>query len=454
MERDQLRKSLGYVLTALCAATIVASIIPAALANGTQRTIAFFNIHTKETLRVVYKRNGRYQTDALKRINWILRDWRRDISTNMDPRVIDLAWEIHKELGSRAPIHVISGYRSPKTNAMLRRTRGGQARRSQHILGKALDMHFPDVPVWRLRYAGLIRERGGVGFYPRSSKPFVHIDTGRVRHWPRMGRYELALLFPSGKTLHVPRGGKPITRDDTVIARQRHTQLASRVAAYHDARRHGRPQTVVAALTPSLIGPFRTSVTAAIEPPRPQLAVRPPLLLQQPRRVARPNHPIQQLDISDRDALSRLAAFAAAYTPADRLADRSPRKSAVQPTPLRLPSRSEPRTIGHLIAGTDAAKLQELLRATWISSPSYDEEHPEEPPADLEPAQITKAPLDEHKQAALTHFIRSHILDDGELPRLSSLPMRRERQEARIASALVLDSSPTSMPDRFDPSKR
>ena len=88
---------------------------------------------------------------------------------------------------------------------MLRKTKGGQARKSQHILGNAVDVHFPDVPVKRLRNAGLIRQYGGVGYYPTSAIPFVHLDIARVRHWPRLPRQELALLFPSGETKHVPR---------------------------------------------------------------------------------------------------------------------------------------------------------------------------------------------------------------------------------------------------------
>ena len=87
------------------------------------RTLAFYNIHTKETVTATFKRGGRYLPDGLKQVNWALRDWRRDEPTTMDPKLIDLLWEIHADVGSRAPIHVISGYRSPATNAMWNRKR-------------------------------------------------------------------------------------------------------------------------------------------------------------------------------------------------------------------------------------------------------------------------------------------------------------------------------------------
>ncbi|MDA7947159.1 MAG: DUF882 domain-containing protein [Hyphomicrobiaceae bacterium] len=187
-------------------------------AEENSRTLTFYNIHTKETLAITYKRDGEFDPEGMKQINHIMRDWRRDESTKMDPKLIDTIWEIYQELGSEKPIHLISGYRSKKTNERLRRRRGGQARKSQHILGKAADIHFPDVDVKRLRNSALVREAGGVGYYPKSGIPFVHVDTGRVRHWPRLPRQELALLFPEGKSKHVPRDGRPITPKDSRIA--------------------------------------------------------------------------------------------------------------------------------------------------------------------------------------------------------------------------------------------
>lgn len=183
-------------------------------ANASERTLTIYNIHTKETTTVTFKRNGKYIPEGLKKLNYVLRDWRQNEPTEMDPELLDLLWALHHDLGSKEPIHLISGYRSEKTNNKLRRTRGGQAKKSQHILGKAADIHFPDVSIKTIRNSALVREIGGVGWYPKSGIPFVHVDTGRVRHWPRLPRMELAALFPDGKSQHVPTDGRPITLAD------------------------------------------------------------------------------------------------------------------------------------------------------------------------------------------------------------------------------------------------
>lgn len=191
-------------LTMVCA-SVYYSALPRAMARGEARTISLFNPRTKENLTVTYKRDGRYDEAALGKINYLMRDWRLDRPTRMDPALIDLLWELHEELGSNKPIHLVSGFRSAKTNAMLRRRSRGVAKRSMHINGRAADVFFPDVPVRKLRESALLRERGGVGYYPRSGKKgFVHIDTGRVRHWPRMNPIALASLFKNRGTKHRP----------------------------------------------------------------------------------------------------------------------------------------------------------------------------------------------------------------------------------------------------------
>jgi uncharacterized protein YcbK (DUF882 family) len=217
-----------------------------------QRTLSLHNIHTKETLTTVYKKNGKYVPEEMQKINWILRDWRKGESTTMDPELIDLLWEVHTELGSKEPIHIISGYRSRATNNMLRRTVGGQASQSRHILGKAADVHFPDIPVKLLRYSALIREKGGVGFYPTSNIPFVHMDIDRVRAWPKLPRAELALLFPSGRTRHVPQDGRPITLADVREARAKQTDLLAQISEFHDYRKRPRTPVMTASLMPPL----------------------------------------------------------------------------------------------------------------------------------------------------------------------------------------------------------
>ncbi len=195
--------------------------------SESHRVISLYNIHTKETLTVLYKKNGRYIPSAMKRIYHLMRDWRRNEPRRMDHKLIDLIWSLQTELKPKGPVHLISGYRSLKTNNMLRRTRGGQAKRSRHILGKAADLHFPGVPIKKLRHAALRRQIGGVGYYPTSALPFVHVDTGRVRHWPRIDRIELAMIFPDGRTRHVPRGG-PLRPRDLRIARARLARMKAR----------------------------------------------------------------------------------------------------------------------------------------------------------------------------------------------------------------------------------
>lgn len=173
------------------------------------RALKLYNVHTHEKQTIVFKRGGRYDASGLKKINYILRDWRKNQPTKMDPRLLDLIWEVYQKSGSRDYIHVVCGFRSPSTNAMLkgRSRRSGVAEKSQHMLGKAMDFYIPDVRLGKLREIGMKFQVGGVGFYPKSGSPFVHMDVGGVRAWPRMPRRELARIFPDGKTLHRPAEG-------------------------------------------------------------------------------------------------------------------------------------------------------------------------------------------------------------------------------------------------------
>jgi uncharacterized protein YcbK (DUF882 family) len=183
-----------------------------ATANGDTRSLSFRNTHTNEKLTITYKVNGRYDDEALKKLNHVLRDWREDQATSMDPHLLDLVWDVYREVEATEPIAIVCGYRSPGTNAMLRRRSSGVAKFSQHMLGKAMDFYIPGVPLEKLREAGLRASRGGVGFYPSSN--FVHLDTGSVRHWPRMPEAELAKVMAKG----------PIT---AVASRKTDTKVAS-----------------------------------------------------------------------------------------------------------------------------------------------------------------------------------------------------------------------------------
>ena len=181
-----------------------------ATALNETRTLSFHHTHSDEDLTVTFKRDGRYDEEALKKINHFLRDWRSQESTTMDRHLFDILWEVYRDVDGKKPIQIISAYRSPATNAMLRRRSSGVARFSQHMLGHAMDFYIPDVPLEQIRAAGLRLQRGGVGFYPTSGSPFVHLDTGSIRHWPRMTHDQLARVFPDGRTVHLPSNGGPM----------------------------------------------------------------------------------------------------------------------------------------------------------------------------------------------------------------------------------------------------
>ncbi|UWU70226.1 DUF882 domain-containing protein [Bradyrhizobium sp. NC92] len=196
----------------LAAALLLAaagSVHDAAALNET-KTLSFHHTHSGEDLTVTFKRDGRYDEAALKQLNHFLRDWRTQDETVMDRRLFDILWEVYRDVDGKQPIQIISSYRSPATNAMLRRRSSGVARASQHMLGHAMDFYIPGVPLEQIRFAGLRLQRGGVGFYPTSGSPFVHLDTGSVRHWPRMTHDQLARVFPDGKTVHLPTDGVPL----------------------------------------------------------------------------------------------------------------------------------------------------------------------------------------------------------------------------------------------------
>jgi uncharacterized protein YcbK (DUF882 family) len=148
---------------------------------SSERALSFRHTHTNETLSIVYWRDGEYLPGALGRINRFLRDFRTGDQIVMDPELLDLLHTVYERTGSRGHFEVISAYRSPKTNAMLRAKSKGVAKRSQHLLGKAIDVRLTDVPIETIRKVALELGVGGVGFYSKSQ--FVHLDTGRFRTW-------------------------------------------------------------------------------------------------------------------------------------------------------------------------------------------------------------------------------------------------------------------------------
>ena len=149
--------------------------------NTPDKTLSFYHTHTGKHLQVTYARSGMYDRGALLQVNAFLKDFRNGDEIVMDPALLDWLYDLQQSLGSDGTYEVISAYRSPLTNEMLRGKSNGVARKSQHLLGKAIDVRLDDVDVGDLHRAALNMQRGGVGFYPNSR--FVHLDTGRVRRW-------------------------------------------------------------------------------------------------------------------------------------------------------------------------------------------------------------------------------------------------------------------------------
>ncbi|WP_240002594.1 DUF882 domain-containing protein [Oleisolibacter albus] len=174
------RTALG-VGAAVCLPTLIPAPAEAGSLTNPRRVLSFVSPHTRDTLKVTYFADGRYIPAALKDVNTILRDWRTGEVTRMDPKLLDLLFQLRQRLRTDEAYQVISGYRSPKTNAALARASKGVANKSLHMEGKAIDIDLSSRNLARIRQAALELRLGGVGYYPKSS--FVHVDTGRVREW-------------------------------------------------------------------------------------------------------------------------------------------------------------------------------------------------------------------------------------------------------------------------------
>ena len=145
------------------------------------KKLDLYNYHTGERVKAVYWEQGAYIAETIGEINHVLRDRRTDEEIDMDPQLLDLLFDIARKVDARHALHVVSGYRSPKTNARLRKRRKGVAKNSQHMYGKAADFFIPGRRLSTIRKAALSLRSGGVGYYPHSN--FVHVDTGPVRSW-------------------------------------------------------------------------------------------------------------------------------------------------------------------------------------------------------------------------------------------------------------------------------
>jgi uncharacterized protein YcbK (DUF882 family) len=200
------RTAAAFAAAVLCS-LFAASSTETAVANGDTRTLSLYHSHTGESIDATFRVNGSYDPAVLERLNYFLRDWRNNDRAHMDPRLFDVVWEAYRTAGATQPIIIISAYRSPETNAMLRARSHAVAEHSQHILGKAMDTRAPGLSMEQVREIGMRMQRGGVGYYQREN--FVHLDVGNVRHWPRMSYDQIARLFPDGKTVHLASDGRP-----------------------------------------------------------------------------------------------------------------------------------------------------------------------------------------------------------------------------------------------------
>lgn len=440
--------------TVLAAAALTGAQVDAA---GETRTIWMYHIHTEETISILYKKDGKYIPEALKKLNWFLRDWRQNKAIEMDPGTIDIVWEMHNELGSQQPVHIISGYRSSGTNEMLRRTVGGQASQSQHITGKAIDIHFPDIPVRQLRYSAMIRERGGVGYYPTSAIPFVHVDTARVRSWPRMTHDELALLFPKGRSKYLSAEGRSLEPGDAASARRRQPQLAQQVAQFFDIRSNPRKGVLVAAAGQEVLPvppapkpaarPEKkqpTTVLAALSPPplplpasrpAPQVAQPAPRLIREPQLVERSSIFTPGPSAQERAKLDDLVKLAA-LGPSDAPPSVPTPSPALRP-PLPATGESAPRlptpAVSELASGFASQP------ASFVAAPAFDDDHPEElayAPFPILPLLTETASADDPALARMVHpnVARTFDMIDDE-GRILPMRLRPGEQTAQLLFA-------------------
>jgi uncharacterized protein YcbK (DUF882 family) len=154
---------------------------PPTNSSSAEKCLSLYNTHTGEGLNAVYWAEGAYLPEALAAVDHVLRDHRTDEIKPIDPQLLDLLYAISEGLGCQQPFHIISGYRSPATNALLRMVSRGVAEHSMHMDGKAVDLRLPGWAAFTVRTIAKDLRVGGVGYYPRSE--FVHVDVGPIRYW-------------------------------------------------------------------------------------------------------------------------------------------------------------------------------------------------------------------------------------------------------------------------------
>ena len=391
-------------------------------ARGEERALKLLNVHTNERATIVFKRNGRYDQAGLRQINQILRDWRRNEPTNMDPQLLDLLWTAYLESGSSDYIHVICGYRAPATNGALRARSSGVAKNSLHMQGKAIDFFIPGVQLAKLRAIGLRMQAGGVGFYPSSGSPFVHMDTGSVRHWPRMNRQQLVAVFPDGGTIHVPSDGKPLPGYQQALAD-------------YKSRKAGGEFAVAANFRPSRGGIASLFARAETEEP----AVGTPIQLAavsddepEDEAVATADEPVRRTVV--------VASYATGPTPMPRLAPRHTivgdpiadtlaAIAALPPLPVARPAPAAPAPV--LLAAAEPVIAQEI-------APDFDFGRPEDWTAPAVPVALAEAVAsrDQTRRGASVPIAPTAVV--------ATIDMSRPLRAAAITTAVLRSSEDQS----------
>lgn len=346
-------------------------------ADGDTRTISLHHVHTREDITVTYKRNGRYDAAALQKLNHFLRDWRKNEQINVDPQLIDLLWEVHRQVGAKGPIHVICGYRSPETNAMLRARSNGVALFSHHMTGSAIDFSIPGVPIEEVRVAALRLQGGGVGYYPNSGSQFVHLDVGNVRHWPRMSREELVRVFPDQRTVHIPSDGQPLAGYELALADLARGVRPSAGARLAAARTPGSdtqppppaPATLLrqASLAPPVVKmpPLPPSRPAVLEVGKvPSLPGSKTVVVSRHEAADRSDH--RPDGLIDRVPFELALAYAANNAPAPRVALQDIKRSAVFGPAANRHASAAAATAPPELAATATANLNRRPHDLWM----------------------------------------------------------------------------------------
>jgi uncharacterized protein YcbK (DUF882 family) len=417
-----------------------------AVAEGDTRTLSMHHMHTGEDLTITYKRNGRYDDASLQKLNHFLRDWRREEATKMDPQLLDLIWEVYQEVGAKEPVQIVCGFRSPATNAMLRRRSKGVAQFSQHMLGKAIDFYIPGVSLEQIRYAGLRMQRGGVGFYPTSGSPFVHLDTGSVRHWPRMSSDQLARVLATPPRTHYAARRPAATQvalndSDTPVAQRSKRGLIERLFGF------GEDEDEDAAAT----APPPARPAAKSEPTRLQIAAAVPLPPTKPPAPTAPAKPARTAQPAPSGyALASVSSTAvAAPSPADVVRARYTWETAKPPIEPPAP----PSTAAGDVKAPPPVAVSGNQHFVWLTGPQGRPVEPAPPPVTRTAAAEPPRPPGEIPNAEQeTTASLSSWPDDVQRPRsdkalaYAAPASREEVQRAVPPPATAARSAPPAAP--------